>query len=85
MAVKITNVYLTKFILLVGTSLFPSLLSAADQGAATNVETQVDRWALGAGGSTVWEVAGDSRLPHRDFIEQGGRLAQNGIAVRSRV
>ena len=31
------------------------------------------RWVLGEGISTVWHVEGDSRLPHKDFLEQGGR------------
>ena len=30
------------------------------------------RWSLGEGISTVWQVAADTRLPHDDFIEQGG-------------
>ena len=30
------------------------------------------RWTLGAGQSTVWSVSKDLRLPHADFIEQGG-------------
>lgn len=31
-----------------------------------------DRWALGEGVVTVWKVDG-TKLPHKDFIEQGGR------------
>ena len=30
------------------------------------------RWVLGEGLTTVWPVAKDPRLPHADFIEQGG-------------
>lgn len=30
------------------------------------------RWVLGDGMSTVWPVTKDVRLPHADFIEQGG-------------
>lgn len=33
------------------------------------------RWKLGDGETTVWEVSEDRRLPHRDFLEQGGRRA----------
>ncbi len=31
------------------------------------------RWQLGEGSTTVWPVASETRLPHEDFIEQGGR------------
>jgi len=31
-----------------------------------------DRWRLGEGIATVWKVEG-TKLPHKDFIEQGGR------------
>ena len=30
------------------------------------------RWVLGEGLTTVWPVTKDARLPHADFIEQGG-------------
>jgi len=30
------------------------------------------RWSLGEGMTTVWPVSLDTRLPHADFIEQGG-------------
>ena len=30
------------------------------------------RWVLGEGLTTTWQVAQDKRLPHADFIEQGG-------------
>jgi len=30
------------------------------------------RWTLGDGMTTVWRVSSDTRLPHGDFIEQGG-------------
>ncbi len=30
------------------------------------------RWVLGEGLTTAWEVTHDARLPHADFIEQGG-------------
>jgi hypothetical protein len=32
------------------------------------------RWVLGNGDATVWTIAGTA-LPHKDFIEQGGRRA----------
>ena len=34
--------------------------------------TTQPRWNLGAGLTTEWLVAQDARLPHADFIEQGG-------------
>jgi hypothetical protein len=34
--------------------------------------TTPPRWTLGENMTTVWSVAKDVRLPHADFIEQGG-------------
>jgi hypothetical protein len=41
------------------------------------------RWVLGAGLTTEWPVSKDQRLPHADFIEQGGLRV--GQVVRYRV
>lgn len=40
------------------------------QGGAS--DSRESRWSLGPGIDTVWKVDG-SKLPHSDFIEQGGR------------
>ena len=41
------------------------------------------RWVLGEGLTTAWPVSKDQRLPHADFIEQGGLRV--GQVVRYRV
>lgn len=33
------------------------------------------RWRLDPAGGIRWEIASDTRLPHEDFLEQGGRRA----------
>jgi hypothetical protein len=45
--------------------------SPADDKEAAPV-TPPPRWNLTAGSATEWPVDADTRLPHRDFIEQGG-------------
>jgi hypothetical protein len=40
--------------------------------AAASEAPPPSRWKLGEGSSTVWQVAADGRLPHGDFMEQGG-------------
>ena len=44
-------------------------LSAAEEVAAPPTAA---RWVLGKGLTTEWLVNKDTRLPHKDFIEQGG-------------
>ena len=44
-------------------------LSAAEEVAAPPTPS---RWVLGKGLTTEWLVNKDTRLPHKDFIEQGG-------------
>ena len=44
-------------------------LSAAEEVAAPPAPS---RWVLGKGLTTEWLVNKDTRLPHKDFIEQGG-------------
>ncbi len=38
----------------------------------SNSLPRADRWTFGEGIATVWKVEG-TKLPHKDFIEQGGR------------
>ncbi len=38
----------------------------------SNSLSRADRWTFGEGVATVWKVEG-TKLPHKDFIEQGGR------------
>lgn len=45
---------------------------AGDQLHADTPATSLQRWNLGGAMTTVWPVATDKRLPHGDFIEQGG-------------
>jgi len=40
------------------------------------------RWQLGEGQTNVWLVTGDARLPHADFIEQGGLRVGQVVAYR---
>ena len=40
------------------------------------------RWLLGDGLTTVWPVTGDARLPHADFIEQGGLRVGQVVSYR---
>jgi hypothetical protein len=51
----------------------PLLVFSTCGVAAETPPAPASRWELGDGVSTRWEVARDSRLPHKDFIEQGGR------------
>lgn len=51
------------------TVVFGLCSGAATAGAA---EAPASRWTLGSGDYTVWTIAG-TQLPHKDFIEQGGR------------
>ena len=44
-------------------------LATADEVPAPSTET---RWVLGKGLTTEWLVNQETRLPHHDFIEQGG-------------
>lgn len=43
-----------------------------------SIAQSASRWTLGTGEYTVWNVAG-TQLPHKDFIEQGGRRAGQKI------
>ena len=47
-----------------------------ETNACTNVKEEknqrLSRWSLGAGITTIWKLDG-SKLPHNDFVEQGGR------------
>ena len=52
-------------------ALFPLFLASLPLAAAGE-EPAVTRWALGKGVSTEWLVNKETRLPHKDFIEQGG-------------
>lgn len=56
-------------------------LSAADEGRPATPDSP--RWVLGKGLTTEWPVGIDPRLPHADFIEQGGLRV--GQVVRYRV
>ena len=47
-------------------------MGLADQPTGDGLPLPPPRWILGQGMSTVWPVATDPRLPHGDFIEQGG-------------
>ena len=40
------------------------------------------RWLLGDGLTTVWPVTRDARLPHADFIEQGGLRVGQVVSYR---
>ena len=40
------------------------------------------RWVLGDGLTTVWPVTQDARLPHADFIEQGGLRVGQVVSYR---
>lgn len=53
----------------------PSLLAEGSTPAPSVGNTTIaDRWALDGGAATVWKVE-STKLPHKDFIEQGGRRA----------
>jgi len=41
-----------------------------------------DRWILGPGSTTEWPVSRDARLPHGDFIEQGGLRCGQVVTYR---
>lgn len=47
-------------------------LAAGDGPMPATPPLPPPRWILGGGMTTVWPVATDARLPHGDFIEQGG-------------
>lgn len=47
------------------------------------VPTTPSRWVLGKNQTTEWRVGADQRLPHSDFIEQGGLKV--GQVVRYRI
>jgi len=47
------------------------------------VPTTPSRWVLGKNQTTEWQVGNDQRLPHSDFIEQGGLRV--GQVVRYRI
>ncbi|MDB6016849.1 MAG: hypothetical protein JWR19_1338 [Pedosphaera sp.] len=51
-----------------------AMLAATPLFAAETDTPPSDRWALGDRRSIVWKVAADANLPHKDFIEQSGRL-----------
>ncbi len=50
----------------------PLVEAISDRPLAANPKGPPLRWALGDGMTTVWRVSSDARLPHHDFIEQGG-------------
>jgi|GEM_PF-2214146 len=54
-----------------GLWIIPLWLATA-RPAESNPMTPPSRWILGEGMTTVWPVATDARLPHGDYIEQGG-------------
>ena len=55
-------------------AVFPLLFAALPLAGilAAAEETAESRWVLGKGVSTEWLVNKETRLPHEDFIEQGG-------------
>ncbi len=50
--------------------------------ATTAAPATPSRWVLGEGLSTEWKIANDARLPHADFIEQGGLKAGQVVQYR---
>ena len=44
--------------------------------------TTAARWQLGEGLTTMWPVTSDTRLPHADFIEQGGLCVAQVVHYR---
>ena len=52
--------------------------------ATTAAPTTPSRWVLGEGLTTEWPVGKDQRLPHADFIEQGGLQRRTGGALPGR-
>jgi hypothetical protein len=62
-------------VILVAAALIALATSAAAEQPQAPAPVPAPRWILGEGCSTVWMIADDRRLPHQDFIEQGGRLA----------
>jgi hypothetical protein len=67
-------------------SIWTYLLWLAAVSAAQPIEvassTPPTRWSLGEGMTTVWPVATDARLPHGDFIEQGGLRCGQVVTFR---
>ena len=56
-------------------NLTKQFFAASFLAASSAVVTQAaepSRWSLGEGIATAWKIEG-SKLPHQDFIEQGGR------------
>lgn len=49
-----------------------ALQPSGDRLVETAATAPATRWILGEGWTTVWPVSSDRRLPHGDFIEQGG-------------
>ncbi|MEI7901134.1 MAG: hypothetical protein WCK89_12855 [bacterium] len=60
-----------RFSVIIGCCALTASVFAADESRSPQ---PADRWVLGEGASTVWKVEG-TKLPHKDFIEQGGRRA----------
>lgn len=54
------------------TALCVLAVALADHPTVTAPPPPPPRWSLGEGMTSFWPVATDTRLPHGDFIEQGG-------------
>lgn len=58
--------------LVLAAAVVPGLDLEGDAPVASPATIPDPRWILGEGMTTVWRVDTDTRLPHGDFIEQGG-------------
>lgn len=59
-----------------------SFLVSGAKPVAVAAPPTAPRWILGDGLSTVWKVTDDARLPHADFIEQGGLRVGQVVSYR---